>query len=98
MLDEMLDKGIVEHFSSPWASPIVLVSKQDRSTRFCVDYRRLNSITKLDECPLSRIDDSLNLLSGMKYFSTLDLATGYWQVQRYRNSMMQAAPHSTNLT
>ena len=52
MVDEMLDKGIVEHPSSPWASPIVLVSKQDRSTRFCVDYCCLNSITKLDEFPL----------------------------------------------
>ena len=73
--------GIVEHFSSPWASSVVLVSKQDRSTRFCVDYHRLNSITKLDEFPLPRINDSLDLLSGIKYFSTLDLATGYWQVQ-----------------
>ena len=81
MVDEMLDKGIVEHSLSPWASPIVLVSKQDGSTRFCVDYHRLNSITKLDEFPLLRIDDSLDLLSGMKYFSTLDVATGYWQVK-----------------
>ena len=80
MADEMLDKRIVEHSSSPWASPIVLVSKQDGSTRFCVDYRRLNAITKLDKFPLPQIDDSLDLLSGMKYFSTLDLATGYWQV------------------
>ena len=66
MVDEMLDKGIVEHSSSPWASPIVLVSKQDGSTRFCVDYQHLNSITKLDEFLLPRIDDSLDLLSGMK--------------------------------
>ena len=58
----------------------MLVSKQDGSTRFCVDYCCLNAITKLDEFPLPRIDDSLDLLSGMKYFSTLDLATGYWQV------------------
>ena len=49
MVDEMLDKGIVEHSSSPWANPIVLVSKQDGSTHFCVDYCRLNSITKLDD-------------------------------------------------
>ena len=63
----------------PWASPIVLVAKTDRSTRFCVDYHRLNSITKLDVFPLPRIDDSLDLLSGTRYFS-LDLASGYWQV------------------
>ena len=66
MVDEMLDKVIVEHSSSPWASHIVLVSKQDGSTRFCVDYHRLNSKTKLDEFPLPQIDDSLDLLSGMK--------------------------------
>ena len=80
MVQEMLDTGIIEHSSSPWASPIVLVSKQDGSTRFCVDYRRLNAIMKLDEFPLPRVDDSLDLLAGMKYFITLDLATGYWQV------------------
>ena len=79
MVQEMLDTGIIEHSSSPWASPIVLVSKQDGCTRFCVDYRCLNAITKLDELPLPRADDSLDLLAGMKYFTTLDLATGYWQ-------------------
>ena len=67
MVQEMLDTGIIEHSISPWASPILLVSKQDGSTRFCVDYRRLNAITKLDEFPLPRVDDSLDLLAGMKY-------------------------------
>lgn len=57
--------------------PIVLA---DGSTCFCVNYRHINEITKLDEFPLPRADDSLNVLSGMKYFSTLDLTTGYWQV------------------
>ena len=65
---------------SPWASPIVLMAKKDGSNRFCVDYRKLNTITKLDVFPLPRIDDSLDLLSGTKYFSSLDLASGYWQV------------------
>ena len=58
MVKEMLDHGIIEHSTSPWASPIVLVSKHDGSTRFYVDYRRLNAFTKLDEFPLPRIDDS----------------------------------------
>ena len=61
---------------SPLASPIVLVAKKDGSTRFRVDYCWLNSITKLDVFPLPSIDDSL---SCTKYFSALDLATGYWQ-------------------
>ena len=65
--------------SSPWESPIVLVAKKDGSTTFCVDYRKLNAVTKLDVFPLPRIDDSLDLLSGTN-FSSLDLASGYWQV------------------
>ena len=80
LVEEMLGNGIIDHSTSPWASPIVLVAKQDGSTRFCVDYHHLNAITKLNEFLLPQVDDSLDVLSGMKYFSTLDLATGYWQV------------------
>ena len=77
----MLDQGIVEESSSPWASPIVLVAKLDGSTQFCVDYRQLNAVTKVDKYPLPRVDECLDVLSGQKYFSTLNLATGYWQVK-----------------
>ena len=73
MISEILEQGVIEESSSPWASPIVLASKPDGSTRFCVDYRWLNAVTKTDEFPLPHIDDCLDMLSGMKYFSTLDL-------------------------
>ena len=80
MVQDMLDQDIVQPTSSPWASPIVLVKKKDGSMRFCVDYRRLNSITKLDVYPLPRIDETLDVLAGARFFTTLDLASGYWQV------------------
>ncbi|GBL74224.1 Transposon Ty3-I Gag-Pol polyprotein, partial [Araneus ventricosus] len=62
-------------------SPIRLVKKKDGSTRFCVDYRKLNEITKKFSYPKPRIDDTLNALNGNQWFSTLDLRSGYWQVE-----------------
>ena len=81
MVDKMLQQQIIEPAHGPWSSPIVLVKKKDGSTRFCVDFRRLNSITMKDAHPLPRIDDTLDALSGASWFSTLDLASGYWQVE-----------------
>ena len=81
LLDEMLAQDVISPSSSPWASPIVLVKKKDGRTRFCVDYRKLNHLTRKDAYPLPRIDDTLNTLAGSKWFSTLDLISGYWQVE-----------------
>lgn len=90
LVREMLDQDVIIPSTSPWASPVVLVRKKDRGVRFCVDYRKLNTITKLDDFPLPRIDDTLDLLSGAKYFTTLDLASGYWQVPMESSSQETA--------
>ncbi|GFT52166.1 hypothetical protein TNCV_4493861 [Trichonephila clavipes] len=80
-VQKMLDEGIVQPSESPWSSPVVLVRKKDGSWRFCVDYRKLNSVTKKDVYPLPRIDDTLDCLKGAKFFSSMDLRSGYWQIE-----------------
>ena len=81
LLHEMQENDIIHPSSSPWASPIVLVQKKDGSVRFCIDYRKLNAVTTKDAYPLPHIDDTLDTLCGSKWFSTLDLLSGYWQVE-----------------
>uniref|UniRef100_A0A8C1X837 Gypsy retrotransposon integrase-like protein 1 n=1 Tax=Cyprinus carpio TaxID=7962 RepID=A0A8C1X837_CYPCA len=80
LLNNMLENGIIKESYSPWAAPVVLVRKKDGTLRFCVDYRRLNSVTHKDSYPLPRIEESLASLKKSRVFSTLDLAHGYWQV------------------
>lgn len=77
MLQDMLDKNIIH----PSCSPSSFGEKKDGSLRFCVDFQKLNSLTRKDAYALPRIDNILNSLAGSKWFITLDLASEYWQVE-----------------
>ena len=78
---EMLRDGVIEESTSPWCSPIVMVRKKDGKYRFCVDLRAVNNVTRAMSHPLPRVDDALDTLAEAKYFSSLDMASGYWQVE-----------------
>ena len=80
LVDDILKRGVIESAPGRWSSPIVLV-KKNGLTRFCVNFRKLNAHTKRDAQPIPRVDDTLDTLGQAKSFSTLDLASGYWQVE-----------------
>jgi hypothetical protein len=90
-IQDMLDKGIIRPSNSPWASPVVLAKKKDGTLRFCIDYRRLNAVTRKDSFPLPRIDETLAALSGAKFFSTVDLQSGYWQIEMAEEDIEKTA-------
>ncbi len=79
-LEAMLEMGVIEESRSDWASPIVLVPKTDGSVRFCVDYRKVNAVSKFDAYPMPRVDELLDRLGTARFYSTLDLTKGYWQI------------------
>ncbi|KAL1920943.1 uncharacterized protein VTP21DRAFT_11578 [Calcarisporiella thermophila] len=79
-IEEMLEQGVIEPAISPWAFPVVLVRKKNGKIRFCVNFQKLNDVTSKDTYPLPHINDILDALHGATVFSTLDAASGYWQV------------------
>ena len=80
-LKEMMAAGAIRPSHSPYSSNVVIVRKKDGTIRFCVDFRKLNSKTVTDAYAIPRVEDSLHLLAGARYFSKLDLRSGYWQVE-----------------
>ena len=90
-IHSMLEWGVIQPSTSPWASPVVLVTKKDGSTKFCVNYRAINDLTLKDAYPLPRIDDSLDALSGGMWFSTMDLMSGYRQILMDPTDMKKTA-------
>ena len=80
-LDELLEKGFIRPSSSPWGAPILFVKKKDGSIRMCIDYRELNKVTIKNRYPLPRIDDLFDQLQGARYFSKIDLRSGYHQMK-----------------
>ena len=71
-VEDMLQKGIIRESVSPWSLPVVLVKKKDGSFRFCVDLTKVDAVTRKDRFPMPLVFDTLDALSGTKYFSTLD--------------------------
>ena len=90
-LSDMQKNGVISPSKSPWTSPVVLVRKRDCTHRFCVDYTVLNSVTKSDSFTLPRIDELLDQLGESKYFSTIDLASGFWQIRLHPTAQEKTA-------
>ena len=81
-VDLLLKQGVVRPSFSPYAAPVILAEKKGEGrTRLCIDYRKLNAVTVPDYQPIPRIDDVLDYLGKSKYFSTLDITSGYWHVK-----------------
>ncbi|KAE8996169.1 hypothetical protein PF011_g16016 [Phytophthora fragariae] len=90
-VEEYLDLGLIRPSNSPWASPVLMIRKPDGGIRFCIDYRRLNAVTVKDCYPMPSIDDILDVLGDARLFSTMDIASGYWNVPMHENSVAKTA-------
>jgi transposase InsO family protein len=91
LIQQMLSEGIIRESDSPWASPVVLTPKKDGTTRFCVDYRKVNAITRKNSYPVPLVQDVFDAMAGAKVFSTVDLRSGYWQLEMDPESIPKTA-------
>lgn len=80
-LQELLDAGVIHESESPFSSPVVVVRKKNGQVRLCIDYRKLNLQTVKDAYALPRMDNTFTAVSGSKWFSFLDLKSGYYQIE-----------------
>ncbi len=80
LVDELVQAGLVRPSMSPWISPVVLVKKKDGSLRMCIDFRRLNKVTKKDPYQLPRVDALTDRMQGCSYFSSIDVLSAFWNV------------------
>lgn len=90
-VNKMLAAKVIVPSTSDWCSNVVLVEKPDGTFRFCIDYRKLNQITIKDKYPIPRIDDVIDRLQGSRFFSTIDLKSGYWQLPTHPTDAKQTA-------
>ncbi|GET66602.1 enzymatic polyprotein, putative [Rhizophagus irregularis DAOM 181602=DAOM 197198] len=90
-VDEMLKLGKIRESRSPWSSPVTLAGKKSGNYRFCIDYRKLNKVTITDAYPLPRIDEQLERISSGKWFTSLDLASGFNQIEMAEEDIEKTA-------
>ncbi|GKC04730.1 reverse transcriptase domain-containing protein [Tanacetum coccineum] len=90
-LQELQDKGFIRPSHSPWGALVLFVKKKDGSLRMCIDYRELNKLTVKNRYPLPRIDDLFDQLQGARYFSKIDLRSGYHQLRVHEDDIPKTA-------
>lgn len=91
LIDDLLKNNIIRENNSPYASPITLVTKKNGQSRMCVDFRALNTITVKDRYPLPLIEDQLDALGSAKWFTALDMASGFYQIPIAADSIEKTA-------
>jgi len=91
ILDWLLEKGFIRESKSPWGAAMFLVNKPDGSKRMVIDYRGLNAVTVRNRYPLPKVDELFDQLKGARYFSKIDLRTGYWQIRMTEDSIEKTA-------